>query len=155
MEEKYYTPKLEEFHVGFEYEYSENNSSDIIPTWKKYNLSFNDLIASKPELCTHDGENFIETMFNKENSLRVKYLDQSDIESLGWENKQYVPERNICLNFEYKDWSLTYWIQQVPYVEISRDDYDTGCALYIRNKSELIKIMKQLNIQNENIQNKM
>jgi hypothetical protein len=78
---------------------------------------------------------------------RVKCLDREDIESLGWEHKQYVPERNICLNFEMDDWYLNYWFGEIPYIEIGKDDYDIGCSLYIKNKTELKKLMKQLNIK--------
>jgi len=82
------------------------------------------------------------------NPIQVKYLDRSDIESLGWTHKQYVPNRNICLNFELpNDWFLNYWFGEIPYIEISRDGYDTGCALNVKNKSELIKLMQQLNIK--------
>lgn len=76
-----------------------------------------------------------------------KPLDQSDIESLGWESDQYVPERNICLNFKKpNDWYLNYWFGQTPYIEISRDGYDTGCALNVKNKSQLKFIMTCLGI---------
>lgn len=142
MENKYYTPEISEFHVGFEYEkyddriatYRENN---YIPTnWHRFKYDLKSIRLS--QIGTH--------LYSK--TIRVKYLDQSDIESLGWESDQYVPERNICLNFKKpNDWYLNYWFGQTPYIEISRDGYDTGCALYVKNKSELIKLQQQLNIK--------
>jgi len=122
----YYTPTIEEFHIGFQYEYLNEN---------------NDWIKCTPTEIT-------ELDFKYQTyGLRVKYLDQSDIESLGWEHDQYVPERNICLNFKKpNDWYLNYWFGQIPYVEISRDGYDTGCAMKIKNKSQLKFVMTCLGI---------
>lgn len=125
MENRYYTPALEEFHIGFEYEQKIDQEN-----WK-YRL-----IESRYDL-------FDACM----NISRVKYLDQSDIESLGFEHKQYVPERNICLNFEYKEWYLNYWFGEIPNVEIGRDGYDDGFFGKCKNKSELKRILNQLNIK--------
>lgn len=132
---KYYTPTIEEFHVGFEYELLGNSGN-----WYKNNFG-----DANGEYWNELSECYWDITHNK---LRVKYLDQSDIESLGWELEQYVPERNICLNFKKpNDWYLNYWFGQIPYIEIFRDGYDTGCALNVKNKSELIKLMQQLNIK--------
>lgn len=125
MENRYYTPALEEFHIGFEYEQKIDQEN-----WK-YRL-----IEGRYDL-------FDACM----NISRVKYLDQSDIESLGFEHKQYVPERNICLNFEYKEWYLNYWFGEIPNVEIGRDGYDDGFFGKCKNKSELKRILNQLNIK--------
>ena len=57
---KYYTPETEEFHPGFEYEF------------KSYGQGF-----VETEVC-ETGEFF-------QGEKRVKYLDQEDIESLGFE----------------------------------------------------------------------
>ena len=132
----YYTPTIEEFHVGFEYERLWLHIEP--PMWGKETFYLNDSHIKLMQYSLSD----IEPL------ARVKTLDQSDIESLGWESDQYVPERNICLNFKKpNDWYLNYWFGQTPYIEISRDGYDTGCALNVKNKSELIKLMQQLNIK--------
>lgn len=125
MENRYYTPALEEFHIGFEYEQKIDQEN-----WK-YRL-----IEGRYDL-------FDACM----NISRVKYLDQSDIESFGFEHKQYVPERNICLNFEYKEWYLNYWFGEIPNVEIGRDGYDDGFFGKCKNKSELKRILNQLDIK--------
>ncbi len=148
---KYYTPTIEEFHVGFEYEHLTGFEKEFKP-WI-YDLASACTIIERKSI-SHNGE--IVKMFIpaiqaciEEKQCRVKVLDQSDIESLGWESEQYVPERNICLNFKKSnDWYLNYWFGQIPYIEISRDGYDTGCALNVKNKSELIKLQQQLNIIN-------
>lgn len=138
----YYTPTIEEFHVGFEYEkynekvatYSNYPKESTTTNWHRFKYDLKSIRLS--QLGTH--------LYNK--TIRVKYLDQSDIESLGWEHKQYVPERNICLNFEKDDWTLNYWFGKIPYLEINKDGYDTGCAMKIKNKSQLKFVMTCLGI---------
>ena len=125
MENRYYTPALEEFHIGFEYEQKIGEDN-----WEYRKIK--------------DRYDLFDACMN---IARVKYLDQSDIESLGFEHKQYVPERNICLNFEYKEWYLNYWFGEIPNVEIRRDGYDDGFFGKCKNKSELKRILNQLNIK--------
>ena len=80
MESKYYTPSIEEFYVGFEYEvnYGEND-------WQK------ECLWAKPEVVTLP-------YMNLEN-IRVKYLDKEDIESLGFEQESIY-------SFKHKDWYI-------------------------------------------------
>lgn len=137
----YYTPTIEEFHVGFEYEYMNGDM------WEESEMRIQDYKSDGPDYERSDSW-FEEEILGGIRTVRVKYLDQSDIESLGWIHKQYVPNRNICLNFELpNDWFLNYWFGEIPYVEVSRDGYDTSFALNVKNKSELIKLIQQLNIK--------
>jgi len=81
MENKYYVPTQEEFRIGFEYEYkyNENNSTD--KGWTKR---------------IFDGNNFeISDKTEVSKFTRVKYLDQEDIESLGWDYDKYYPFQRI------------------------------------------------------------
>ena len=73
MNNKYYTPTIEEFHVGFEYETRMYYKND--PIWTKGD--FQDVV---------DGD-----WYNFEvKNCRVKHLDREDIEGLGWEfDKNY------------------------------------------------------------------
>lgn len=64
MENKYYTPTIEEFHIGFEYEWLDEEGN-----WNKENT---------PTEITPDGYD------EQEYGLRVKYLNKEDIESLGF-----------------------------------------------------------------------
>ncbi len=70
---EYYTPELEEFHIGFEYEHLDS----ICKSWNKYTLDrdiiSNDSLPENPLDCEESGEQY-----------RVKYLDKEDIESLGF-----------------------------------------------------------------------
>lgn len=124
MVDKYYTPELEEFHVGFEYEMRVENEwfyRNVIPQW--------------------DG---LKSMI-KENSIRVKYLDREDIESFGF--KQDHNHNDV--RFGYNDGSAR--IEHTPYqnrVQIYQwgREEDTVSGITIKNKSELKKLLKQLDI---------
>ena len=65
-EKKYYTPSIEEFHVGFEYEISYDGET--------YQSK---VVDDSDEL--HRIKTAIESLW-----VRVKHLDREDIESLGW-----------------------------------------------------------------------
>lgn len=123
---KYYTPEIEEFYVGFEYEV-------LDPDTKEY---YKWVISDKNELWE---------AFDEYPLVRVKYLDQSDIESLGWIHDQYAGDGTHVLNFKHNDWFLNFWHNSSnPLVEIGRDDYDTGFFGHCKNISELKRILKQI-----------
>lgn len=99
MEErdKYYTPDISELYVGYEYE---ERWVEKFP-WEKVIIKNGDWI------------NRAYTYFHKligqdlGVGIRTKYLDQQDIESLGWklvdkEEKQY----STWCKFKNKDWEL-------------------------------------------------
>lgn len=72
QEAKYYTPSINEFHVGFEYEIYSNDE------WKKTEVYRNSLggdILFKIEGLGH---------WSSVPKPRVKFLDREDIESLGF-----------------------------------------------------------------------
>lgn len=67
---KYYTPSIEEFHIGFIYEWNNNNEDGV---WRS---SVADL-----ESCYHCVEDIQQNLdYNK---YRIKFLDASGIESIG------------------------------------------------------------------------
>jgi hypothetical protein len=130
---KHYTPTIEEFYVGFEYEVKKEESwfrcfysqGSLVDIYYKYN---DDLDSIDFEADT----------------IRVKYLDQEDIESLGFItyddttfDKGDLQIRFNCL-LQKKGQGLGLIIY---------DGYSgiifTG---YIKNKSELVKLFKQLDI---------
>ena len=75
---KYYTPIIEEFHVGFEYEYNSNTFEE--PIWKLSTYDTLDFVSHSYDDCEFDSSELLFT--------RVKYLDKEDIESLGFEFKK-------------------------------------------------------------------
>ena len=124
---KYYTPSIEEFHVGFEYESSYLEDYD---TWKKEII---DTVDVGYFYSTYTGD-AVPTEF------RVKYLDREDIESLGFE----------CMGGNwYHDNKAYQIIGTWESIEISRGQHEYRDVLFkgtIKNKSELKKILKMLGI---------
>lgn len=128
MENKYYTPKLEEFHIGFEYEIKEWGKEDwhkkeIEETWE------------------------IDSAFDRAEA-RVKVLDKEDIESLGFDN--YVPPMEYNHSWNYKggkEPKLYVWFNNpIPIVRIYSNFPAVLFQGEIKNKSELKRLMQQLKI---------
>ena len=156
METKYYTPEIEEFHIGFEY--SADRSSD---KWEA-------------DIFTIDSDiNGLSEMLN-ENLIRVKYLDREDIESFRWLFKHFSPfegketsslqrlvfSGSFETRFGLEEFGMIY-VPSTSHLLIWRvyDDLQveaitdgvlvikqTLFAGTIRNKSELKRIMKMINI---------
>ena len=118
--EKYYTPKIEEFHVGFEFEKEWEDGS-----WSKEILEVDELKDIEEEMLP---------------ITRVKYLDKEDIESLGFsifENKtryKKYKKNNYILGH--------YGVKTVIIWDVAGELFDGE----IKNKSELKKLLKQLKI---------
>lgn len=138
--DKYYTPEIEEFHIGFKYEYKSDFYMEILNKtsgdWRKEECYF--LVDSDGESELNDIEKLIQ---NK--NIRVKYLDKEDIESLGfkkisnnwWSTNLYSDGHQLLkINNNYE---ISYGRHEV------RDILFSG---NIKNKSELKKLMKQLKI---------
>lgn len=151
---KYYTPTIEEFHVGFECEMK--NSSDEPFEWEPFKIiGVDDGIMGKNALMDwsfYDTRNAIE-----DKSIRVKYLDKEDIESLGWEN---IEDRGMSENYGYSFqkpieyfsggvayYRLRYWFttHRVRIEPLGGPIFDGT----IKNKSELKVLLKQLGINGE------
>jgi hypothetical protein len=123
----YYTPEINELHIGFECEVL-----GLIGTKEDQRLFSQTTIISQKELpILHLLE------------IRVKFLDQSDIESLGWRfgtNDYVFPENK---NVTYGQHKLLFNNNELEIIHLS----GTLFRGTIKNKSELIKLMKQLNIK--------
>ena len=143
MSDKDYIPDISEFHEGFEYEYFE-------PVNKKGWVQDSFFLFQSEDIY----EGLKEKAYRP---IRVKYLDKEDIESLGWKHiggklmlgvqddfelPYNDPRKNhdkVQLIFNYRNnWCL---ICIGDY-----EDWDTRFAGYIKNKSELQRLMKQLGI---------
>jgi len=156
MKDKYYTPDISEFHVGFEYEYKSFDS------WRKTTLE---------EEYTHrlDGDSPTDTEWNPfagwqslEGIFRVKYFDGEDVESLGWEQEHILDwDGGFLAGYSFsveQDRVDTYYLyfnneKICIYSSYCYDENsgNTRCEFLfkgnIKNKSELKKLMKQLSIQ--------
>lgn len=125
---KYYTPTIEELHVGFEYEAKAKGSTET---------SYSTFICH--------GHNSIFSEFNS-STIRVKYLDREDIESLGFVFKG----GDTHLTYHYGGYAITH---TPPSNKIDIYYYDGSefvNGITIKNKSELKKLLKQLNINDNN-----
>jgi len=155
MDNKYYQPKIEEFCIGFEFEkydersatYKENNFK---PTnWHKFKYDLKSIRLS--QLPVH----------LQEKKIRVKYLDQQDIENLGWEHygkavcNWYKKEGMFDDGFaSYGKWTKLKLLHcsnsriKILAYEPSWGEIETVLfAGECKNKSELKKLMQQLNIK--------
>ncbi len=127
MKNKYYRPKIEEFYIGFEYQIEDKNNW-FIRDYPIYPLNKESL------------SNF---------NIRVKYLDKEDIESLGW--KYYKTHAGTTLmEFEKDNFELSYdpnfMGKQYLRIAMEGDGDVTMFIGNIKNKSELKKLLNQLNI---------
>lgn len=133
-ENKYYTPDISEFHVGFEYE-------QLIPgnIWDK-NIYAGEYATRGWMLPCNEDES-LATEY-----VRAKYLDKKDIEECGWGNCKLPYEYDH--SWMLKEYKLQAWLNEWPStIRISHDF--TFVNLFhgkIKNISELRKLMKQLNI---------
>lgn len=137
MENKYYTPKIEEFHVGFEYEFMHPDDENKI--WEKY---------SSPEF-NHELENFCLSKYDRDH-FRVKNLDRQDIESLGF---KFQP-----VSFDTSWMDFTFYVDDESNYKLNFRQQDNIVNVYdnedvsifigtIKNKSELIKVVEMLGIK--------
>ncbi len=139
MENKYYVPTIEEFYVGFECEFKNKMQSS---NWETV-ICDQDMISIVYDRIEHS-ENY-------KDEIRVKCLDEQDIQDLGFSKTERKPLREDTESnwrfFEHKHKSDIF-ISFLP-----NDNYLIihGIAenLFkgtIKNKSELKRIMQMLKI---------
>lgn len=140
MENKYYTPSIEEFHYGFEFERNEAHRVYYKPNmpveykwvskkWDEHQIRLGNL------KCEIFGKN-----------IRVKYLDKEDIEKSGFIFNWEEGDTSV---YDKKDFTLTYTRAETNSLLIIKDNRMSNGKIFvgkIKNKSELSKLLKQLNI---------
>jgi hypothetical protein len=139
MENKYYTPTIEEFHVGFEFEMIEHNEDKCAEEkWVKCLMNvFSDGVFNKDS----DGSVSV-----PDGVIRVKYLDREDIEECGWKQHEFYPQKN---EFWFDSYHVLRYYNEKE-IDIFVDCGDSVLSIFkgaIKNKSELKRIMRQLNIK--------
>ena len=125
MENKYYTTEIEEFCVGFEYEYKHSKNINL---WTKMSFSF--------DVLRFDLESPLK------NETRVKYLDEDDILNCGFKytnNDRDLVKDNIRVR--------TYIGEQfeIPNISVFKDSFLIFSGK-IKNKTEFKKLLTQLGI---------
>lgn len=137
MNSKYYTPSIEEFHIGFEYEIYEDFDSLPKKDWRKQ------VYGKHGNNSEHLG--YID--YNTVKNTRVKYLDQKDIEELGFDTK----DEGECYTLQ-KDFDLYCLYSHNFGANVSNNyvidkNQETLFIGTIKNKSELKKLLIQLGIK--------
>ena len=138
---KYYTPEIEEFHVGFEYQAQDLSLDGTSLYWFKYTFEINDSL----ELLFKPNDWY--------DLPRVKYLDKEDIESLGF-TSNYKKYYKIDAPGKLRYWTEVHLdfrlgIEDIIIKGFRGEENDYLFRGIIKNKSELKRLMKQLNITNE------
>jgi hypothetical protein len=148
MENKYYTPTIEEFHVGFEYE-----ELNFIYTDKGWYTDKREGWVKKEYQCANYLEMYylqkkLELDIFKE-VIRVKYLDREDIESLGFhysDNSYYWLTENTKGNELDLELIFNYEEHYIQILNWAGSYSFTLFEGYIKNKSELKQVLKMLQI---------
>lgn len=153
MENKFYTPKINEFFIGFEYESKENFQDGTVKSQEQF-----DTARWIKEIFSNGDSPYVNRALSGKNAdnnrcgIRVKYLDSSDIESLGFRLRAENKFRIVFVNnlysivlFKAKDNHFEISLTQ-PYIKESNGLKFSGL---IKNKSELKRILIQLEIINE------
>jgi len=158
---KFYVPIIEEFYVGFEYEYNEENIHDE-REWKTYAFTETDIWTwSKPPTKKSDGGLKCQWL---EGNIRVKFLDEVDMLSLdyidspahcatkgtirgqiyGYDQcftKELEGLKGVSINVNYDKQQVLIW-----YGNFNSYVGRTVFEGTVKNKSELKKLLSQLNI---------
>ena len=161
MENKYYTPTIDEFHVGLEYEFYTFDNE-----WVKCKMSYEPVEIKNSFILSKKGyESFPlfnemkEYLQNRLDRIRVKYLDKTDIESLGFVDIHKGTDRSSidrCYKYQLRK-IVSNKYEPIPTYKILCDlhyypdkpgiIYIGGlCDFKIKNKSELVKLLKMLGI---------
>lgn len=140
---KYYTPSIEEFHVGFEYERKNGDSWEkTISTESDYSAMYSD----------YGEENEFDEIETNIRDVRVKYLDKEDIESLGFTFNEETGWFEKKDNFGFNSYdNLSIQLHSLPgLIVVSRSQESSyqnehyEFFIEIKNKSELKTFLRQI-----------
>jgi hypothetical protein len=150
MENKYYTPEIEEFHPGFEYEHKLYYADDVNLNPK----TLGDTIVPKKWIKREVWYIWIDEIYNAyiENEsvkdlIRVKYLDEDDIKSYGFEHDQTTKDGVQYIKGSLLDDNVWHLFYKDRYVHIFNQFSDKVFNGQIKNKSELKIVLKMLGIK--------
>lgn len=143
-ENKYYTPEIDEFFVGFEFEEWENPSFTNEEWVAKKIEYFTDL----EYVCIPEIDKHLENYVLGTSLFRVKHLDKEDLVELGFNPVKGV-DVNMCnKQIYYKDqWcSVVFNYDRITNIVIQKNSFPVFNGV-VKNKSELIKVLKMLGIK--------
>lgn len=146
MNDKFYTPDISEFHVGFECE----NFNFIEGKFKPFVID----VFRLHEILDHELEDYFEPTH-----YRVKFLDQQDIEECGFELdkivlQEFYKEKEVYVKpdvYGYMIWKVrcqhrpdTHWFR----IEALFEDNEWSVLFEgkIKNKSQLKMILNMIEI---------
>lgn len=128
---EYYQPTLEDFTIGFEYEFLTGGVE-----WKKFVFDMD-----RPQAV-------LENVRDYPTTFRVKYLDEEDIIELGgvlMHEEKGNPNKMFHIGDHSIIWNQTGWCIITVRTKERHEDY-TAFVGTIKNKSELRRILKQVGI---------
>ena len=150
---KYYTPEIEEFHEGFEFEYKSRVRKGVIKfmegnheyfqEWKEGVFTIHREDIKSFEDCYYTpGSLYDINSYLKDSAIRVKHLDREDIESLGfkWDEDDIYYSNDIWGRFSLHHYPE---VNAVVLYDGPKEYHFRGV---IKNKSDLKRILKQLGI---------
>ena len=158
VDSRYYKPMLEEFHVGFEYEaycfkvdvcqipddieideyfknYDKYPQVNRIDTGWKKSIVGNGLFETTEDI----------PVLLRNDAARVKYLDKSDIEDLGWKLNGRGSHYNKEFEGDGAEHQL-YYQEDNHFLQIYNWNSEIIFQGTIKNKSELKVLLNQLGI---------
>lgn len=149
--EKYYTPTIDEFYIGYEYEYLSTSYSPIIVDHTDDTIEFSKekldvwekKILDLPLTYSPINSLYYISILLENKQIRTKYLDREDILDLGFTEESYffgVDEKYYQNN--------KFYLSQNKNLTWSITDDDTIIYYYgnIKSKNELRLILKFLNV---------
>jgi hypothetical protein len=158
MSNKYYTPEIEEFYVEFEFEFQGLDNYWNLTGWNKVKLNIDENKNFGLYTLKHIKSVLEDNSTDISNHIRAKYLDKQDIESLGFvfeggklikNKKDHFIKENIALIYNYETKEMGIFTRDPSKNDIySRLNFDPYLVnnIIVKNKTELKKLLKQLNI---------
>ena len=151
MENKHYTPSIEEFHVGFEYQsLQDERLPEKEESWETNTIK--DEWEMRIFIGYYCGDHFA--------GLRIKYLDEKDLKEIGFIDKATIHkglQKDSTKLFQYNNgryfvhleatWFSSWVVIRID-TSVSENSVQTQVvhSITINNKSALLVLMKQLNI---------
>lgn len=144
IDSHFYVPEISEFHVGFEYQVLDENGY--------HKVTLTDSMLSQNLQFRSRSVNFFQYIKEEidKQKIKIKYLDKEDIESLGWKESP----RGYRFDFKTKDDDFQLYFDDRIFSEelgVGITIYDWNSEViftgYVKNKSELKKLLQQLNIK--------